>query len=77
MFRGFVACGGFSYGDTLGAGEGWARSVMFNPRWPSSSPPSSAADTFALGVCNGCQMMARSRPSSPARSLAEVHAQPQ
>ena len=59
MFQGFVACGGFSYGDTLGAGEGWARSVMFNPLLAEQFAAFfNRSDTFALGVCNGCQMMA-------------------
>ena len=69
QFHGFVACGGFSYGDTLGAGEGWARSILFNPRWPSSSRPSSRGPTrFALGVCNGCQMMAALAADHPRRA---------
>lgn len=56
---GLVACGGFSYGDTLGAGEGWARSVLFNPRLAESfSQFFHRADTFGLGICNGCQMFA-------------------
>jgi len=59
MFQGFVACGGFSYGDTLGAGEGWARSILFNPRLLEQFAAFfQRADSFALGVCNGCQMMA-------------------
>ncbi|HEV7915290.1 MAG TPA: phosphoribosylformylglycinamidine synthase, partial [Albitalea sp.] len=59
QFQGFVACGGFSYGDTLGAGEGWARSIMFNPALADQFAAFfSRGDTFALGVCNGCQMMA-------------------
>ena len=58
-FRGFVACGGFSYGDTLGAGEGWARSILFNPSLKAQFEAFFARpDTFALGVCNGCQMLA-------------------
>ncbi len=57
-FRGLVACGGFSYGDVLGAGEGWAKSVLFNPRARDEfSAFFAREDTFALGVCNGCQMM--------------------
>ncbi len=57
-FRGLVACGGFSYGDVLGAGEGWAKSVLFNPRGRDEfSAFFARPDTFALGVCNGCQMM--------------------
>ncbi len=59
MFSGFVACGGFSYGDTLGAGEGWARSILFNPRLADQFASFLARpDVFALGVCNGCQMLA-------------------
>ena len=59
MFQGLVACGGFSYGDTLGAGEGWARSILFNPRLAEQFAAFFARpDTLALGVCNGCQMMA-------------------
>ncbi|MFM2121559.1 MAG: hypothetical protein RL722_3027, partial [Pseudomonadota bacterium] len=65
-FAGFVACGGFSYGDTLGAGEGWARSIMFNPRLAEQFQAFFARrDTFALGVCNGCQMMAALAPIIP------------
>ena len=58
-FQGFVACGGFSYGDTLGAGIGWARSILFNaPLAAQFQAFFGRADTFALGVCNGCQMLA-------------------
>ncbi len=57
-FKGAVACGGFSYGDVLGAGKGWARTILFNPRARDEfSAFFSRDDTFALGVCNGCQMM--------------------
>ena len=57
-FRGFAACGGFSYGDVLGAGEGWAKSILFHERARAEFAAFFArADTFALGVCNGCQMM--------------------
>jgi phosphoribosylformylglycinamidine synthase len=57
-FRGLVACGGFSYGDVLGAGEGWAKSVLFNDRARAEFAAFFArTDTFAFGVCNGCQMM--------------------
>lgn len=57
--QGLVAVGGFSYGDVLGAGEGWARTIRFNPRLSDQfSTYFQRADTFALGVCNGCQMMA-------------------
>lgn len=66
QFQGFIACGGFSYGDTLGAGEGWARSVMFNPSLAEQFAAFfGRADTFALGVCNGCQMMAALSPIIP------------
>ena len=66
MFKGFIACGGFSYGDTLGAGEGWARSVMFNPVLAEQFAAFFGRnDTFALGVCNGCQMMAALSPIIP------------
>ena len=58
-YQGFVACGGFSYGDTLGAGEGWARSILFNPALADQFASFFARpDVFALGVCNGCQMLA-------------------
>ncbi len=66
QFQGFVACGGFSYGDTLGAGEGWARSVIFNPALAEQFAAFfNRTDTFALGVCNGCQMMAALAPIIP------------
>jgi phosphoribosylformylglycinamidine synthase len=55
---GLAACGGFSYGDVLGAGGGWARSVLFNARLRGQFADFfGRADTFSLGVCNGCQMM--------------------
>jgi phosphoribosylformylglycinamidine synthase len=58
-FQGLVACGGFSYGDTLGAGIGWARSITFNPALAEQFKGFfGRADTFGLGVCNGCQMFA-------------------
>jgi len=58
-FTGVVACGGFSYGDTLGAGIGWARSITFNPKLSDQFQRFFArGDTFGLGVCNGCQMFA-------------------
>jgi len=58
-FKGLVACGGFSYGDVLGAGEGWAKSILFNPRLREQFEAFFAReDSFSLGVCNGCQMMA-------------------
>jgi phosphoribosylformylglycinamidine synthase len=57
-FTGAAACGGFSYGDVLGAGEGWAKSILFNPRARDEFEGFfGRSDTFALGVCNGCQMM--------------------
>jgi phosphoribosylformylglycinamidine synthase len=58
-FAGLVACGGFSYGDTLGAGIGWARSITFNNALSDQFKAFFArTDTFGLGVCNGCQMFA-------------------
>ncbi|MGE6529134.1 phosphoribosylformylglycinamidine synthase [Pseudomonas sp. NPDC077382] len=57
-FKGLVACGGFSYGDVLGAGEGWAKSILFNARAREDfSAFFERKDSFALGVCNGCQML--------------------
>ncbi|WP_417548673.1 phosphoribosylformylglycinamidine synthase, partial [Marinobacter segnicrescens] len=57
-FRSLVACGGFSYGDVLGAGEGWAKSILFNPRVRDQFAGFfDREDTLALGVCNGCQML--------------------
>jgi len=59
-FKGMAACGGFSYGDVLGAGEGWAKSILFNPRARDEFAAFfRRSDTFALGVCNGCQMMSK------------------
>ena len=61
-FRGLVACGGFSYGDVLGAGAGWARSVLLRPDLREQFRRFFAReDTFALGVCNGCQMLSQLR----------------
>jgi phosphoribosylformylglycinamidine synthase len=57
-FHGLVACGGFSYGDVLGAGEGWAKSILFNARAREEFAAFFAREaTFTLGVCNGCQML--------------------
>jgi phosphoribosylformylglycinamidine synthase len=57
-FHGFAACGGFSYGDVLGAGEGWAKSILFNPRIRDEFAAFFArSDSFGLGICNGCQML--------------------
>ena len=65
-FHGLAACGGFSYGDVLGAGQGWAKSILFNPRMRDLFAGFFArSDTFALGVCNGCQMMAHLAPIIP------------
>ena len=58
-YAGIVACGGFSYGDVLGAGQGWAKTILFNPRAREEFGKFFArTDSFGLGVCNGCQMMA-------------------
>ncbi len=65
-FRGFAACGGFSYGDVLGAGEGWAKSILFNDRARAEFAAFFAReDTFALGVCNGCQMVSNLKSIIP------------
>jgi phosphoribosylformylglycinamidine synthase len=59
-FTGLAACGGFSYGDVLGAGGGWAKSILFNARARDQFAAFFLrADSFALGVCNGCQMMSQ------------------
>ena len=68
-FKGFVAGGGFSYGDVLGAGEGWAKSILFNPAVREQFEAFFArGDSFALGVCNGCQMMSNLRGIVPGAS---------
>ena len=81
-FKGLAACGGFSYGDVLGAGEGWAKGILFDP---SMSDQFQAFferdDSFALGVCNGCQMLSALAPLIPgadhwprfARNLSEQY----
>jgi phosphoribosylformylglycinamidine synthase len=57
-FKGLVACGGFSYGDVLGAGQGWAKSVLFHAELRDMfSAFFARPDSFSLGVCNGCQML--------------------
>jgi phosphoribosylformylglycinamidine synthase len=57
-FRGLIACGGFSYGDVLGAGEGWSKTILFNQQLRDQFEKFfNRQDSFALGVCNGCQMM--------------------
>jgi phosphoribosylformylglycinamidine synthase len=65
-FTGLVACGGFSYGDVLGAGEGWAKSILFHARVREEFQRFFARpDSFALGICNGCQMFAALRGIIP------------
>ncbi|WP_345870960.1 phosphoribosylformylglycinamidine synthase [Shewanella algae] len=65
-FQGLVACGGFSYGDVLGAGEGWAKSILFNSRAREDfSRFFERADSFALGVCNGCQVLSNLKEIIP------------
>ncbi len=65
-FKGLVACGGFSYGDVLGAGEGWAKSILFNPRARDQFQAFfEREDSFALGVCNGCQMLSNLKALIP------------
>jgi phosphoribosylformylglycinamidine synthase len=69
-FRGLAACGGFSYGDVLGAGEGWAKSILFNDRARAEFAAFFAReDTFGLGVCNGCQMMSNLKSIIPGAEL--------
>ncbi|MEO8901128.1 MAG: phosphoribosylformylglycinamidine synthase [Polyangiaceae bacterium] len=69
-FRGLAACGGFSYGDVLGAGEGWAKSILFNARARREfSTFFARSDAFALGVCNGCQMLSNLRELVPGAEL--------
>ncbi len=65
-YRGLIACGGFSYGDVLGAGEGWAKSILYNPRARDAFTAwFERPDTFTLGICNGCQMLAAVREIIP------------
>jgi phosphoribosylformylglycinamidine synthase len=65
-FKGLVACGGFSYGDVLGAGEGWAKSILFHEAVRDEFAQFFArSDSFALGICNGCQMFAALRSIIP------------
>ncbi len=65
-FKGFAACGGFSYGDVLGAGEGWAKSILFNARARDQFEAFfRRGDSFAIGACNGCQMMSNLKDIIP------------
>ncbi|MCK9183061.1 MAG: phosphoribosylformylglycinamidine synthase, partial [Fibrobacteraceae bacterium] len=65
-FKGLVACGGFSYGDVLGAGEGWAKSILFNEKARAEFESFfQRKDTFTLGVCNGCQMVSNLKDLIP------------
>jgi phosphoribosylformylglycinamidine synthase len=69
-FHGVVACGGFSYGDVLGAGEGWAKSILFNHRARDQFEAFfQRGDSFGLGVCNGCQMMSNLHSLIPGADL--------
>jgi phosphoribosylformylglycinamidine synthase len=69
-FRGLAACGGFSYGDVLGAGEGWAKSILFHARARQEFATFFArSDAFALGICNGCQMLSSLRELIPGAEL--------
>ncbi len=81
-FKGFAACGGFSYGDVLGAGEGWAKGVLFDTAMSDQFQAFfEREDSFALGVCNGCQMLSALAPLIPgtehwprfARNLSEQY----
>ena len=69
-FSGMVACGGFSYGDVLGAGEGWAKTVLFNEQIRDQFQTFfHRPETFSLGVCNGCQMLSNLKPLIPGAEL--------
>jgi phosphoribosylformylglycinamidine synthase len=69
-FRGVAACGGFSYGDVLGAGEGWAKSILYSPRARAEFEHFFARQgTFTLGVCNGCQMVSNLKEIIPGAEL--------
>jgi phosphoribosylformylglycinamidine synthase len=69
-FQGLVACGGFSYGDVLGAGEGWAKSILFHAAVREQFEHFFArGDSFALGICNGCQMFAALKSLIPGTEL--------
>ncbi|MEC7986175.1 MAG: phosphoribosylformylglycinamidine synthase [Myxococcota bacterium] len=66
QFRGLIACGGFSYGDVLGAGSGWAKSILYSPTLRQEFKTFfHRKDTFALGVCNGCQLLSQLAPLIP------------
>jgi phosphoribosylformylglycinamidine synthase len=68
-FKGLVACGGFSYGDVLGAGSGWAKSILYNARLKAMFKKFfERPDTFSLGVCNGCQMLSQLKDIIPGAS---------
>lgn len=69
-YQGLVACGGFSYGDVLGAGEGWAKSILFNEQARNQFEGFFLReDTFSLGVCNGCQMLSNLKELIPGADL--------
>jgi phosphoribosylformylglycinamidine synthase len=69
-FVGLAACGGFSYGDVLGAGQGWAKSVLLHPNTRKEFQTFfERPDTFALGVCNGCQFMSKLKELIPGAEL--------
>lgn len=68
-FKGLAACGGFSYGDVLGAGEGWAKTILFHSRARDQFAAFFARpDTFSIGICNGCQMISNLREIVPGAS---------
>lgn len=69
QFAGLVACGGFSYGDVLGAGEGWAKTILLNPKLRQQFKAFfERPDSFSLGVCNGCQMLSALKQLIPGAS---------
>lgn len=70
QFKGLAACGGFSYGDVLGAGEGWAKTILFNAQARDQFQAFfNREDTFSLGVCNGCQMLSNLKSLIPGTEL--------
>lgn len=69
-FKGLAACGGFSYGDVLGAGEGWAKTILYNPKVRDMfAAYFDRPDSFSLGVCNGCQMLSNLKSLIPGAEL--------
>ena len=73
-FTGLAAGGGFSYGDVLGAGRGWAKSILNHPRARDAFTQFfQRSDTFTLGACNGCQMLADLKQLIPGASIGRIY----